>query len=125
MSKIIKLVLNGAVSDVKAEDISCFSAGGRRGTGYVYILGAITPVTQDFETSRDEWIDYIRKQITSSPRLFEFKDQEGDPISVKLDDIKFIRRQNQFSVVHLVDNVSIRSNEDYYDLCERIAHAMC
>lgn len=124
MSKLIKLVLSNTASDIRAEDISGFSAGTKQGSGYVYILGVGSLITEGFEKSRNEWLEYIRDQNVPGSQTFEFKDEDDQLIFVRLNDVKTIRQHGTRGRVHMNDHVAITSSESYHDLTDRFRTAL-
>lgn len=124
MPKLIKLVLNNAVSEIKAEDINGFSTGLKQGSGYVYVLGVATPITQEFEISRNEWLEYINAQTSASTQIFEFKDMEDNNIIARLSDVITVRQDGNRSLVVMSDHIRIQSRDDYWTLKERFIKAL-
>lgn len=122
MDKIITLQTQQGRANVLASTIDGFIQGNKRGTGYVIIRGVGTPITDAIVECEREWKSWVDSQVTTgvtTERTFEFKDHEDSPITVRLSDVTFIRRHNHTAVVHLNNNISIRSCEDYYDLRDR------
>lgn len=127
MDKIMLLQTQQGKANILASSINGFVSGNKRGSGYVLINGVGTPITDCFDESErewKEWFDSNRPIVGKGDRPFEFRDHEDNPLTIRLGDIRFIRRHNHHAVVFLIDNISIRSCEDYYDLRGRFTDAM-
>lgn len=127
MDKIIVLQTQQGRANVLASTIDGFIQGNKRGSGYVIIRGVGTPITDTIVESEREWKEWVDSQSSTkvtTERAFEFKDHEDSPVTVRLSDVMFIRRHNHTSVVHLNNNVSIRSCEDYHDISDRFANLL-
>jgi hypothetical protein len=127
VDKIMLLQTQQGKANILASSITGFITGNKRGTGYVLINGVGTPITDCFDESEREWKEWFesnRSIVGKGERPFEFRDHEDSLTTVRLGDVRFIRRHNQHAVVFLVDHISIRSCEDYYDLSGRFNDAL-
>lgn len=124
MSKLISLYFDLGRAEIKAESITGFSTGSTQGNGYVYVLGVGTPIKQEFERSRKDWLDYINQENTGSAQVFEFKDMADNNIVARLSDVITIRQEGSHSLVVMSDHIRIESRDDYWDLKERFIKAL-